>query len=122
MSEDFDCAFNDSFECEFEDYVADIVIAKEACVCCECRAKITPGDRYEAASVWIDEEEQSYITCEPCAELRHHFSASYHGLIEEASEILFPYLTAGGPCVEGLSASAKGKLFEMWRRWKGLAA
>lgn len=89
--------------------------------CCECHENINPGDRYEDMAGVFDGF-VAYKTCGPCVEIRNHFCDGtwiYGGLWEQM-QYCFPELVAGGPCVEGLSAAAKAKLFAKWRAWKGL--
>lgn len=90
--------------------------------CCECHAAINPGDSYEDVAGVDGNAFVTYKTCGPCVEIRTHFcdgSWLYGGLWEDM-ENCFPELVAGGPCLKGLSAAAKAKLFAQWRDWKGL--
>lgn len=99
--------------------------ARKVHKCGECGEPIQAGERYEDFFGADDGKPIRHKTCAACVEIRGHFSGSegwIWGCIWEDMENCFPDLTAGGPCLEGLSAAAKTKLFEMWRKWKGLAA
>jgi len=71
-----------------------------------------------------DSEFWSYATCAVCDEIRRHFACGgswlFCGLWEDLNDNFIPEMVAGGPCLEGLGAAAKERLFEEWRRWKGL--
>lgn len=99
--------------------------ARKPHTCIECREPIAPGAKYEDYAGIDDGRLVSYRTCAPCVEIRTHFSDGDGWLwkhIWDDMENCFPDLTAGGPCMEGLSAAAKTKLFAKWRQWKGLDA
>jgi hypothetical protein len=91
--------------------------------CCECRETISPGQRYVIhVGIW-DWEWSRYKQCIECDEIQRHFACTsyiYGELWPDLREIFFPTMVAGGPCMDGLSAAAKGKMFAMWRKWKGL--
>ena len=60
------------------------------------------------------------ITCELCVEIRDHFACNgwiFGQLWEDLENNFFPEMVAGGPCMEGLSPTAKAALFEERTRW-----
>lgn len=90
--------------------------------CCECAEDIKPGDRYEFTSGVWDGFPDSQKTCLSCVEIRDHFAC--HGWIfgqvwSDIEENFFPDMKAGGPCMEGLSPAAKGRLFDRRLAWMG---
>lgn len=86
------------------------------------------GERYEYFFGKDDGDIYCYHTCLLCVELRTFFSCNggwmWQSMWEEFREYLFPEFHAG--CMESaddrepLSAAAKGKIVEAWRKWKGL--
>ena len=84
-----------SFCCFSGDYdAADLVNEQERCAakqyrCCECHAKIEPGDLYQYTTMLADGRWMDFHTCEKCADLRESLSevtcVLYEGL-EEAYE------------------------------------
>lgn len=104
--------------------------------CCECREDILPGTKYEYTTGKWDGYMNTYKTCLLCVEIRNHFGArrgpedredpdyfyctggwTYEALWSDLEEGLFPAMTAGGPCFEGLSPTAKNRLFEKRMAW-----
>jgi hypothetical protein len=92
---------------------------KEWC-CAECREVILVGAVHEkVAGVW-DGTFSSYRTCLSCAEIRNHFACEGYIIGQVWSDIeenFFPDMKAGGPCMEGLSPEAKGRLFDLRMKW-----
>lgn len=92
--------------------------------CCECHRVIEPRETYQRAAGKSDGNLWNYSTCFLCAEIREHFQCGrgwlFGSLWEDLGENFIPEMVAGGPCLEGLSAAAKERLFEEWRRWRGL--
>jgi len=88
--------------------------------CEECRESIPVGARYENnRSLW-DGMWSTTKTCESCVEIRNHFACGgwiYGQLWSDLEENFFPDMKAGGPCMEGLSPEAKGRLFERRTAW-----
>lgn len=91
--------------------------------CTECGAVIPARAQHEFARGihrgrrWVER------TCMLCREIREHFNCAgfYVGhLWDDLGENFLPDMRAGGPCLEGLSASAKEALFEAKRRQMGL--
>lgn len=88
--------------------------------CCECDDGIKKGERYERTSGAWGGQMSTYKTCLSCVEIRVHFSCDgflYGQLWSDLSEHFFPDMKAGGPCMEGLSPAAKGRLFEKRLQW-----
>ena len=90
--------------------------------CCECRETIEVGASYERQTLFWDGTAGTFKTCLSCAEIRDHFSCQDgSGVLEELwndlEENFFPGMVAGGPCMEGLSPEAKGRLFERRMKW-----
>ena len=94
--------------------------ARKAHRCIECRDAIAIGQRYEHASGVWDGRPSSFKTCGLCVEIRMHFQCDgwvYGQLWADLEEGYFPSMRAGGPCMEGLSPAAKGRLFERRLAW-----
>lgn len=88
--------------------------------CCECRETIKRGDRYEHTSGCWDGRWSTYKTCLSCVEIRDHFACEgwlFGQVWEDLEQNFFPDMKAGGPCMEGLSPEAKGRLFEKRLAW-----
>ncbi len=88
--------------------------------CCECREVIPVGAHYENVTGIWDGSPGRYKTCLSCVEIRDHFACDgslFGHLWEDLRESFFPTMTAGGPCMEGLSPEAKGRLFERRLHW-----
>ena len=91
--------------------------------CYECLETIKRGDRYEHASGLWDGRWSTFKTCLSCVEIRDHFSCDgwlFGQLWEDLESNFFPGMRAGGPCMDGLSPSAKARLFEKRLVWLGL--
>ena len=89
--------------------------------CEECTETIAPGTRYEHVKALGDDRWWTHKTCLSCVEIRAHFACGrgwiYGRLREDLEESLFPNMKAGGPCMEGLSPAAKGRLFTRRMAW-----
>lgn len=88
--------------------------------CTECRQPIAKGVTYEYASGIWDGRPDSFKTCLPCAEIRNHFACGgwiYGQLWSDLHENFFPDMTAGGPCMTGLSPAAKQWLIDSRMKW-----
>lgn len=88
--------------------------------CCECHEPIPKGARYEKTSGCWEDTFSTYRTCLSCVEIRDHFACSgwiYGELWNDLAENFFPDMKAGGPCLDGLSPAAKGRLFERRLAW-----
>lgn len=95
-------------------------VAAKDHTCCECDDGIKKGDKYEKASGSWGGSISTYKTCLSCVEIRDHFACDgfcYGQLWSDLSENFFPDMKAGGPCMEGLSPAAKGRLFEKRLQW-----
>lgn len=88
--------------------------------CCECGETIRKGERHQMVKMLFDGKWSSNRTCLLCEEIGDHFSCGGRiigTLWEELEENFFPDMTAGGPCMDGLSPAAKGRLFEFRTQW-----
>jgi hypothetical protein len=94
--------------------------------CCECDEQILPGTRYHYASGVWDGRPNNYKTCLLCLEIQAHFSKLCDSpdsrpvlgeLWPALEEHFFPEMRAGGPCLDGLSPEAKGRMFERRTAW-----
>lgn len=88
--------------------------------CTECWDPIAKGTRHEVTTGMWDKEWSTYRTCFSCVEIRDHFACDgwiYGQLWEDIEQNFFPTMKAGGPCMEGLSPEAKGRLFELRLAW-----
>jgi len=73
------------------------------------------GECYERVTGYWDGYFDTFTTCLLCAEIRGHFNCDgflYGALWENLADNFFPTMTAGGPCITGLSPAAKDRLFE----------
>jgi hypothetical protein len=94
--------------------------ARKEHVCIECGEAITPGTRYEFTSGIWDGIPDAFKTCLSCVEIRNHFGCEgwvIGQVWSDLEENFFPDMKAGGPCMEGLSPAAKGRLFERRLKW-----
>lgn len=94
--------------------------ARAAHVCGECKEVILTGTQYEICTQNDDGMWSTFKTCMSCVEIRNHFSCGgwYWGkLWEDIESNFFPDMKAGGPCMEGLSPSAKARLFDRRIAW-----
>lgn len=98
-----------------------VVVAKKTHRCLECRLDILPGTSYEYAKGLWESEWSTFKTCLSCVEIRNHFACSngylFGQLWEDIESNFFPGMTAGGPCMEGLSPGAKARLFDLRLKW-----
>ena len=88
--------------------------------CEECDEVIPVGSKYERTEGLWDGSWFTYKTCLSCVEIRDHFACDgwlYGRLWRDLEENFFPEMKAGGPCMEGLSPEAKGRLFERRTKW-----
>ena len=88
--------------------------------CCECHEPISVGARYEHVSGCWDGAMAVYRTCLSCVEIRNHFACDgflFEALWMNLCDNFFPAMKAGGPCMEGLSAAAKQRLFDKRTEW-----
>lgn len=68
--------------------------ARKEHTCCECMAKILPGEKYEYLKGAFDGGWDTYKTCLPCSRIRKDFCSPMGNLREELIEFLgFDYLT-----------------------------
>lgn len=102
-------------------YTTTTPVARKPHRCEECGESIVVGTRYELYKSLFDGTWSTTRTCSSCAEIRDHFRCGgsyYIGMLwEELEENFFPDMRAGGPCMDGLSPTAKGRLFEMRLEW-----
>ena len=95
--------------------------------CEECRVVIQAGSMAQQSN-WAEgadyeEEPELRYTCSECAEIRTAFSCGStepFGNLWELLEENFSDLTMAGECWDELTAPAKAKLLDRWRKWKGL--
>ncbi len=89
--------------------------------CRECGATIAKGDIHEVDKGLWDGRWDTIRTCLLCVEIRRHFDCGegwvYGSLWSDLEDNFFPDMKAGGPCMDGLSPAAKGKLFEERLAW-----
>lgn len=89
--------------------------------CAECRETIPKGQKYENVKGLWDGRWSTFKTCLSCVEIRNHFACEtgweYGSVWSQLEENFFPDMKAGGPCMEGLSPEAKGRLFEKRLKW-----
>lgn len=100
--------------------VTEIRRAARPHVCGECGDVIVKGARYEHTSGCWDGDMGRYKTCLSCREIRDHFACDgfYYGqLWEDLEGNLFPEMTCGGACLEGLSPENKNRLIDKRLAW-----
>ncbi len=89
-------------------------------VCSECGDVLPLGAEYQfEIGTWEDVWDW-HRTCLSCVEIREHFACdgfTYGTLWSDLEENFFPDMKAGGPCIDGLSPAAKGRLFEKRLQW-----
>lgn len=100
---------------------ASVVKAAKEHHCTECHEAIPKGAEYELAKGCWDGHWSTYKTCLSCVEIRDHFACEngyvFGDVWSQLEEGFFPDMKAGGPCMEGLSLAAKGRLFERRLKW-----
>ena len=120
MSEAMCCALSGGDEqAEMSDHT--VRTARRDYLCCECRGSIQKGTKYEDYRLLFDGSWSKYRTCLLCVEIRDHFACNdgwtFEFVWEQLEEYFFPDMKAGGPCMEGLSPAAKGRLFDRRMKW-----
>lgn len=91
--------------------------------CVECRDLIPIGTVHEKiTAVWDGMDSfDSMRTCMSCVEIRNHFACGKGWVFGEVwndlKENFFPNMTAGGPCMQGLSPAAKQRLIDLRMKW-----
>ncbi len=111
---------SDADEC-IQGHTVKLRTARKEHKCQECSEAIPVGAKYEYASGVFDRSGFSHKTCMSCREIRDHFACDgfiYGQLWEDLENNFFPDMKAGGPCLEGLSPAAKGRLFDECLRWR----
>lgn len=101
-------------------YTHSYPVARKQHKCEECSDAIEPGSKYELYKSLFDGSWSTTRTCLSCSEIRDHFSCGGYciGMLwEELEENFFPDMRAGGPCLDGLSPTAKARLFEERTKW-----
>lgn len=103
-----------------ECYDQRIVTAKKLHKCTECGEDIPSGSRYEYTKGLWEGSWSVFKTCLSCREIRDHFACDgylFGQLWSDLADNFFPDMKAGGPCMEGLSPEAKGRLFDLRMKW-----
>lgn len=104
---------------------SEVILALEDLKCGECGEVIISGTAYENfEGCWGDVEAGDpwdvHRTCLSCVEIRNHFACNgwvFGEVWNDIEQNFFPDMKAGGPCMEGLSPAAKGRLFERRLAW-----
>lgn len=94
--------------------------ARKEHYCGECAEVIAVGSVYEYVTGIWDGSAGTHKTCLSCVEIRNHFACNgwtFGELWRDLEANFFPDMRAGGPCMEGLSPAAKGRLFERRMMW-----
>jgi hypothetical protein len=105
---------------EYSTYSAKVVRCRTHKTCGECGTRIERGQRYELVKGKWFGEWCTYKTCMMCVEIRTHFACNgwvFGQLWEDLEENFFPDMKAGGPCMDGLSPTAKQHLIDERMRW-----
>lgn len=95
-------------------------VARKEHRCTECDEAIPVGAKYERTEGMWGSSWSTHKTCMSCVEIRDHFECEgwLYGQVWADLEVNFyPDMKAGGPCMEGLSPKAKGRLFERRTAW-----
>jgi hypothetical protein len=117
------CVFNDLDQDGPAVYVEKTRRAAKEHQCTECGEVIPKAATYEHTTGMWDGDWSTYKTCSSCVEIRNHFAKACGGqwifgqIWTDIEENFFPDMRAGGPCMEGLSPEAKGRLFERRLKW-----
>ncbi len=102
-------------------YHTTLPVARKPHHCEECGETIAAGTKYELYKSLFDGAWSTTKTCLSCVEIRTHFSCGQGYMIgqlwSDLEDNFFPDMTAGGPCMEGLSPEAKARLFERRMAW-----
>lgn len=96
------------------------VVARKSHRCYECGEDIERGARYRKESGLWDGRFDEFKICLPCIAVRDRLACNgwvYGNIWSEIIEHLFPTLTAGGPCIEGMRPEGKRKLFDEFFHW-----
>lgn len=117
---DYGCGF------WIEDYAISYVRSSVEATCCECGETIPALMEYERASGTDEEGDSvSYDTCLDCADIATALGCGgsrIHTMLWEALEETDAFENFSQACIAKLTrASAKQKLLDGWRKWKGLA-
>lgn len=95
--------------------------ARKEHVCVECREPIKKGELHQYVSSLFDGHWSTHRTCLLCVEIGDHFSCGRGRYTEmlwsDLEENFFPDMSAGGPCMQGLSPAAKQKLIDARMKW-----
>jgi hypothetical protein len=107
--------------------------AKEKLTCIECMGIIQIGEFHAVLEIiyssYYSEEEmeeydgvkdEAYTYCKTCYEIAEHFGCegwSIGGIWDDIASNFFPTMTAGGPCMSGLSPESKAILFDTYINW-----
>lgn len=114
------CIGGRAYDYDYAVYDIENVQAPEDCSCIECGSVVTAGFECEESRFMEDEDEQLQYTCLACAEIRKVYSCRKTMPFSSVFEMLWgcdkPIRTAG-ECWDSLSAPAKAKLLEQWRKW-----
>jgi hypothetical protein len=115
------CPLSGSYEAGPSCWSKETPTAQKPHRCYECGETIPTGVKYEKFSGIWDGSPNRYKTCLSCVEIRDHFACEegylFGQLWEDMEANFFPDMKAGGPCMEGLSPAAKGRLFELRLTW-----
>lgn len=90
--------------------------------CHECREPIAIAQRYEHATSLYDGHWSTHKRCLLCVEIAKYYAAPGEGLAigelwERLADEMFPHMTMGGPCMEGLSVAARLFLVDRRMDW-----
>lgn len=121
MSDMVCCPLDGGGDCPPEFYRQSTVKARKVHHCYECREDIPRGAVHESVTAKWDGDVSTMRTCLSCVEIRDHFACGHGWTFGEVwsqlEENFFPDMRAGGPCMQGLSPEAKGRLFERRLQW-----
>jgi hypothetical protein len=116
------CIGNGDYDVGPEFHDANVVKARKAHRCYECRRTITAGSYYESVVGKWDGDFLTFKTCLDCMNIRDGLTCgsgfTYGELWENISEVFDEINT--GCLVKIETASAKAYLVHRWRKWKGL--
>lgn len=101
-------------------HAVSVIAARKPHKCCECNESIPVGAKYERYVIFEDDKAESFKTCLSCVEIRDHFACNgwlFGCVWDDIEQNFFPEMRAGGPCLDGLSPEAKGRMFERRLAW-----
>lgn len=97
------------------------VVGRKDHKCSECKETIPKGTAHDHVKMLFDDSWSEFRVCESCREIGDHFACNNGRVIGELwsdlEQNFFPDMTAGGPCLNGLTPQNKARMFEKRTAW-----